>query len=336
MATYKGIQGYSVQTLASDPSPTENVVGQLWYNSTSGTYKIAIEGAGAWSSGGNLNIARSEFGGGRQGTLTAGIVFGGDAPPSTTPPGYMDQTEEYNGSAWTEVNNLNNVRASPGSLGTQTAAMCISGNHPAPPNPNYDEVYDGTSWTEVAEINTWRTNPGGAGTTTAATIAGGNPPGGQAKTETWNGTSWTEVAALNTGRSEPGFAGTVSTAAMVSGGNPGYKDITEQWNGTSWSETNQLTTARGQFKGSFGSQTAAIVAGGITASPNVYSALTEIWNGSSWSETGDIGSPTRLGAGGGSSSSGFCAGGRSDAAAYTNATDEWADPVYAIKTVTTS
>jgi len=43
MATYKGIQGYSVQTLASDPSPTASVEGQLWYNSTSGTYKIAVD-----------------------------------------------------------------------------------------------------------------------------------------------------------------------------------------------------------------------------------------------------------------------------------------------------
>ena len=55
MATYKGIQGYSVQTLASDPSPTASVEGQLWYNSTSGTYKIAVAGAAAWASGNNMN-----------------------------------------------------------------------------------------------------------------------------------------------------------------------------------------------------------------------------------------------------------------------------------------
>ena len=331
MATYKGIQGYSVQTLASDPSPTASVEGQLWYNSTSGTFKIAQTLGGAWAAGGDLNLARSEFGGGRQGTLTAGIVFGGDAPPSTSPPGYLKLTETYDGTSWSEVNDMNAAKASPGSFGIQTAAMAMGGN-----DPNTSEEYDGSSWSEVNDINTWRTNPGGSGTVAAAVIAGGNPAPGRVKTETWNGTTWTEVNPLNVGRSEAGFAGTVSTAAMVSGGNPGYKDITEQWNGTTWSEVNNLTAPRGQFKGSFGSQTAAIVAGGITASPNVYSALTEIWDGSSWSETGDIGSPTRLGAGGGSSSSGFCAGGRSDAAAYTNATDEWADPVYAIKTVTTS
>jgi hypothetical protein len=32
MATYKGIQGYTVQKLSSDPTAAE-AVGQLWYNS---------------------------------------------------------------------------------------------------------------------------------------------------------------------------------------------------------------------------------------------------------------------------------------------------------------
>ena len=39
MATYKGIQGQSVQTLASDPSPTASAEGQLWYNSTTYAFK---------------------------------------------------------------------------------------------------------------------------------------------------------------------------------------------------------------------------------------------------------------------------------------------------------
>ena len=50
MATYKGIQGYTVQKLSSDPTVADTV-GQLWYNSTSGKFKISTEGAGAWASG---------------------------------------------------------------------------------------------------------------------------------------------------------------------------------------------------------------------------------------------------------------------------------------------
>ncbi len=54
MATYKGIQGTTVQKLATDPTASE-AAGQLWYNSTSGAFKVSVAGAGAWSSGNNLN-----------------------------------------------------------------------------------------------------------------------------------------------------------------------------------------------------------------------------------------------------------------------------------------
>ena len=54
MATYKGIQGYSVQKLSSDPTASE-AAGQLWYNSTSWKFKLAVAGAGAWSAGGTSN-----------------------------------------------------------------------------------------------------------------------------------------------------------------------------------------------------------------------------------------------------------------------------------------
>ena len=37
MADYKGIKGFKVQSLASDPSAP---VGQVWYNSTSATLKF--------------------------------------------------------------------------------------------------------------------------------------------------------------------------------------------------------------------------------------------------------------------------------------------------------
>ena len=38
MATYKGIKGVKVQSLASDPT-AEDTVGKIWYNSTSATLK---------------------------------------------------------------------------------------------------------------------------------------------------------------------------------------------------------------------------------------------------------------------------------------------------------
>jgi len=76
MATYKGIQGYKVDFLETDP-PASTSVGQLWYNSTVGAFKIGTSSDGAWASGGALNTARYRGGGGGVGILTAGMVFGG-------------------------------------------------------------------------------------------------------------------------------------------------------------------------------------------------------------------------------------------------------------------
>jgi hypothetical protein len=74
MATYKGIQGYTVQSLSSDP-PAAQSAGQLWYNNDSGAFKIGTQGAGAWSSGGALNTGRGQFG--LTGIVTAAVAFGG-------------------------------------------------------------------------------------------------------------------------------------------------------------------------------------------------------------------------------------------------------------------
>ena len=325
MATYKGIQGYSVQTLASDPSPTANAEGQLWYNSTSGTYKIAIAAGGAWAAGNDLNLGKGEMGSAKAGTQTACMIFGGDAPPGTSPPGYLDETEQYDGTSWSEVADLLKGRSLPGGLGTNTAAMCVAGNYPD--DANYDEIWDGTSWTETANTNTRRVGGGATGTTTAGLIAGGSP--GNTKTETWNGTSWSEVADILAANSYMGCVGS-TTAALLYGGSYPAKDTSQSWNGTSWSEGNNLLTAR-YGVGSFGLTTAAMCVGG-TADPPVL-ANTEQYDGTSWTEVGDI-TTARMSLGqAGTASSGLIAGGNPG---YLTATEEWADPTYAIKTVTTS
>ena len=50
MATYKGIQGYSVRKLTTDPTASE-AGGQLWYSASTGKFKVSVAGAGAWASG---------------------------------------------------------------------------------------------------------------------------------------------------------------------------------------------------------------------------------------------------------------------------------------------
>ena len=91
MATYKGIQGFTIQNLSADPS--NPIEGQVWYNSTSNVWKVEeATAAGAWATGGNLNTARYNIRG--TGTQTAGLAFGGLAPGAT------GATEEYNGATW--------------------------------------------------------------------------------------------------------------------------------------------------------------------------------------------------------------------------------------------
>jgi hypothetical protein len=60
MANYKELEGFGVQTLATDPD-TPGWVGSIFYNSTSGTFKTVKPGGapiGTWASGGKLNTAR--------------------------------------------------------------------------------------------------------------------------------------------------------------------------------------------------------------------------------------------------------------------------------------
>ena len=116
MATYKGIQGYSIRSLSSDPDTLSDVVGQIWYNSSIGKFKLSVQGAAAWSSGGNLNTPKAAAG--CAGVLTAAIVFAGNSVPT-----FLDETELYDGTTWTETNNLSTSRREVGTMGTVNTAV---------------------------------------------------------------------------------------------------------------------------------------------------------------------------------------------------------------------
>jgi|TARA_R110002020_G_scaffold106646_2_gene248199 RNase P/RNase MRP subunit p29 len=46
MATYREIFGQAIKVLASDPSASAATEGQVWYNSTSNTFKIVVDDGG--------------------------------------------------------------------------------------------------------------------------------------------------------------------------------------------------------------------------------------------------------------------------------------------------
>jgi hypothetical protein len=60
MAEYKGIKGFKVQYLSSDPS--DPIIGQTWYNSTSKDLKYtSVSTAGTWASANVMGTARFKF-----------------------------------------------------------------------------------------------------------------------------------------------------------------------------------------------------------------------------------------------------------------------------------
>ena len=334
MATYKKDKGLNVKSYTADPDKTypSAFEGNLYYNSSDGQFKYIGLGAGAWASGGNMNLSKKYDAG--CGTTTAACNFGG----RTHPPEYQrDEMEIYNGTTWSEDADLNTRRDNMHSAsGTSTDTMASGGF--GYPNTHRDAVeqWDGSSWTEIAEFNTDRrsgafTSPPSGTSTDALSITGNNSA---ANVEQWNGSAWTELTDVNSQRIDLGRAGT-TTAALIMGGESPTANvaIVESWNGSTWTETTDMNSAK-RGLGSGGTQTAALGYGRV--SPD-FSGITESWDGSAWTEIADM--ATARGQGG---SSGVATGGNTDAIASgggrpatSNLTEEFTFS-HAFKKVTTS
>jgi hypothetical protein len=334
MVAYTGIQGQNILIVSSDPAnPTE---GQIWYNSTSNLLKgYANVVVNAWASGGNLNTARIYLAG--CGTQNAALAFGGSVAPKT-------QTEEYNGTAWTNnPTGLNTGRSDFQGCGTQTAGLGVGG-YLGPGVSNATEEYDGSTWTNGGNLNTSRYNAAAFGSQTAAVTAGGgaaSPVGAQLNaTENYNGTSWTSnPTGLNTARRTFVGIGT-NTAGLVFGGIavPGNTNATESWNGTSWTTVNALNIPGVLAQGGSGIQTSAISFGGST--PGGSTAATELWNGTSWTSnpTGLGTARLALGSANGAtpSSTALAFGGTVSGPVTLANTEEWTGVQLTTRTLTTS
>ena len=331
MTTYKGINGFAVQSVATDPSPLDE--GQVWYNNATYAFKLAsVTTAGTWASGGNLNTARDGVGG--FGTQTSALAFGGDTPPVTT------ATELYNGTSWTNnPTGLNTARLQGASSKSapQTAGIFFGGYN-GTANVTASESWNGTTWTNTPSINSSRRVLGGIGTQTASlAFAGYVGPATTTATESWNGTSWTTVNSLPFARMQLGGAG-LQTAGLAFAGTTTdpttFSASTESWNGTSWSNVpgGNINTQRSNLAG-FGSQTSALAAGGLTSTSPTTGA-TELWNGTTWTSNPNNMATARNNLGGtGTQSLGLVFGAGSPG----NATEEFTGPGSPVtKTITTS
>ena len=119
MATYRKISGVNVKSYSTDPDRTypSGMEGKLYYNSSDGQFKFVGLGAGAWATGADQNTGKQQSG--SVGTSTAALAIGG----YNDPPGILAICEQYNGSSWTEVADLNAART--GVSGGDTAQESI-------------------------------------------------------------------------------------------------------------------------------------------------------------------------------------------------------------------
>ena len=265
----------------------------------------------AWGSGGDVNTARNSSRG--MGTVnTAMIATGGYDGTSA-----VAITEQYNGTSWTEVNDMNTAKSQGAAAGQSPYQNSIM--FAGSPTLAVAETWDGTSWTEVNDLNTGRRELAGVGTSSSNAMA----ISGQASTdnitnvESWNGSAWTEIAEVNTGRSEDPGAGGSNTSAVFFGGNPSVNN-TEVWNGSSWTEVNNLNTGREGLAGAGFTSSALAIGGGPSAN-----AKTEFWNGTSWTEMNDLTVARRMPGGGAAAVSCLAISGLNSSNSEIATTEEW-------------
>jgi hypothetical protein len=306
-----------IPEVAGDPPAPSD--GDVWYNTN--TYKLKVRGlaAGTWASGNSMNTAAR--GGGSGGTETSAIAVGGYVASDT------GKTELYDGTSWTEVNDLNQARRDLGvGAASNTAALAYGGE--ISPSSWYaiTESWNGTSWTEVADLNAGRVSVIGAGIQTSALAIGGvaSPPKTTVN-ESWNGTSWTEVGDLNTGKYGTGRAVGSNNTDALAVGNDALGSQTETWNGTSWTEVNDFNNGRSET-GIGGNTSAALLFGGYTgATPN--SANTEEWNGTSWIEVNDLNAGVAYEYSAGTGNSAAVSAGGYTGTANTANTEDWSKSI---------
>ena len=247
-------------------------------DATSGPFAIGnteYYNGSSWSEQADLNTARGGQGGGGTGQSSF-IIFGGttDAGPAT--PHRVANTEEWNGSAWSESGDLSTARFSLAGCGVEPAALACGGSDGT--RLNNTEEYGGSSWTAGGNYITSNSNLSMVGTQTAALAFGGTTPSAVATNATYDGSSWTTAPySLVVAGSGIGATGTSAAAFGFGGYLPSKSSISQRFSGSAWSIDANLGTARGTLAGS-GTTTASLAAFGV-AGPGKTNATEEYTEG---------------------------------------------------------
>jgi hypothetical protein len=335
MATYKEIQGFNIQNLTADPD-NANSGGQIYYNSTSGQFKVIRSGltTGTWASGANMNTARYRMQGG-MGVYNNAYAVGGAAPNKAN-------VENYNGTSWSETTDVPSARADVSAGGTATAGIALGGTT-APITDTLE--WDGSSWTAGGAFPVAIARAGTFGTQTAMVAVGGASPSrspADQSTETlhYNGTSWTDVADYPTILANGGGSGTQTDGMIASGYTPAGDDGLQAhtYNGSSWTEISNLNTNHREhgFAQAQSGTSVSLHYGGPQNAPDSGS-FTEQWNGTSWTEVGNLSTSRSAGGSAGTNNNALYFGGYTyPTPGARNITEEWTESDFEIKTMTTS
>ena len=234
---------------------------------------------GVWSTG--VSLITSRNGGHGAGTTGAGLVSGGQTPSTVA------NTEEWNGSTWSDSGNLITARKHlRGSTGSQNAAL-MGG---AEPGMTCTEEYNGASWASGGALSSNRKVSVGFGIQNAA-VQTGNYQCSADWTALYDGTAWSRGArpafhAKDGGDGTDHFAGAgTQNAGLVFAGRVA-KTNTEHFDGTSWSKGGSLSTGKSYANGS-GVENAALAFGGTALSPS-NNGLSEEYDGVAWSSGGTM------------------------------------------------
>jgi len=163
---------------------------------------VELYNGSSWTSSPAVNVGRRGKPGG-SGTSTAALFFGGyTSPPS--PSNMVASTESYDGTSWSEVNNLIEARFSggPAQNGTQTSSLFAAGYTPASNASATANGWDGTSWSTRPSMAQGVRHLAGAGSgNSSAMIFGG-----------YNGSTRVQSTEEFTGETETVTASTLTTS----------------------------------------------------------------------------------------------------------------------------
>lgn len=332
MTDFKAIFGKKIKFQTTDLTMSTATEGELFYSDTDKEFKVGVTVA-AWAAGGNVTTARAAGVG--MGTQTAGLFATGYTG------GNVNNSEEYDGSSWTEGDNVGTARRAVTchGFGTQTAGG-FAGGYVSGAVGN-TELYDGSSWTEAGDLGTAVYDAGQFGTQTAAVSVGGGPIPDSRVTNEWDGSSWSGGGSMTVRRQQPLAVGTLTAGLAATGHDPsvpGAVSATEEYNGTAWATSpGTVNTARISVGGS-GIQTAALAFGGLNPDGSTTSvgATAESYDGTNWTNTSSLATARgNAGSSGAGTSKLALFFGGGPTSSVLNATEEFTQTI-SLKTVTDS